>query len=111
MGDVKDPIEGYARCETVLPVMGGQIMNIPGMPTRRAMVLKTMDGNLALGVTADIMLARPVAPWARAVAGTAAAGHGPPGPQRDAGARDFRRAVQRDRGGPEAPAGGRCVAD
>ena len=53
MSDVKEPIEGYARCETVLPVMGGQIMDIPGMPTRMALVLKTRDGNLALGVTAE----------------------------------------------------------
>jgi len=53
MDELKEQIEGYARCETVLPVMGGQIMNIPGMPARRAMVLKTMDGTLALGITAE----------------------------------------------------------
>ena len=53
MDELRKPIEGYVRCETVLPIMGGQVMKIPGMPTKRAMVLQTMDGALALGVTAE----------------------------------------------------------
>ena len=53
MDDLKEPIEGYVRCETVLPVTGGQIMKIPGMLARRAMCLQTADGALALGITAE----------------------------------------------------------
>jgi hypothetical protein len=49
----KDAIEGYVRCETLMPVLGCQILPIPGMPTRRALGLLTEDGALALGVTAE----------------------------------------------------------
>ena len=48
----KDQIEGYVRCETLMPILGMQILPIPEMPTRRALALLTEDGSLALGVTA-----------------------------------------------------------
>jgi hypothetical protein len=47
------PIEGYVRCETLMPILGVQILPIPGMPTRRVLGLLTEDGSLALGVTAE----------------------------------------------------------
>jgi hypothetical protein len=50
---VKDQIEGYVRCETLIPILGVQIRPIPEMPTRRALALLTEDGSLALGVTAE----------------------------------------------------------
>jgi hypothetical protein len=49
----KDQIEGYVRCETLMPILGMQILPIPEMPTRRALALLTEDGSLALGVTAE----------------------------------------------------------
>jgi hypothetical protein len=49
----KDQIEGYVRCETLIPILGAQILPIPQMPTRRALALLTEDGALALGVTAE----------------------------------------------------------
>jgi hypothetical protein len=52
---VKSPRDGYVRCETetLMPVLGSQIVPIPDMPTRRAFCLLTDDGPLALGVTAE----------------------------------------------------------
>jgi hypothetical protein len=50
---VKDQIEGYVRCETLMPILGVQIRPIPEMPTRGALALLTEDGSLALGVTAE----------------------------------------------------------
>jgi hypothetical protein len=49
----KEQIEGYVRCETLLPILGVQILPIPEMPTRRVLALLTDDGSLALGVTAE----------------------------------------------------------
>jgi hypothetical protein len=49
----KDQIEGYVRSETLMPILGMQIVPIPEMPTRRALALLTEDGSLALGVTAE----------------------------------------------------------
>jgi len=49
----KDPIEGYVRCETLMPVLGVQVLPITNMPTRRVLALLTEDGSLALGVTAE----------------------------------------------------------
>jgi hypothetical protein len=49
----KDPIEGYVRCETLMPILGVQILPITGMPTRRVLALLTEDGPLTLGVTAE----------------------------------------------------------
>ena len=49
----KDPIEGYVRCETLMPILGVQVLPITGMPTRRVLALLTEDGSLALGVTAE----------------------------------------------------------
>jgi hypothetical protein len=49
----KDRIEGYVRCETLMPILGVQILPIPEMPTRRVLALLTEDGSLALGVTAE----------------------------------------------------------
>jgi hypothetical protein len=46
---VKDQIEGYVLCETLMPILGMQILPIPEMPTRRALALLTEDGSLALG--------------------------------------------------------------
>ena len=47
-----EPIEGYVRCETLMPILAAQIMPVPGMPTRRVLALLTEDGPLALGVDA-----------------------------------------------------------
>ena len=49
----KVPRDGYVRCETLMPLLGCQILPIPEMPTRRVLGLLTEDGNLALGVTAE----------------------------------------------------------
>lgn len=49
----KHPKDGYVRCETLIPILGSQILPIPGMPTRRALAVLTEDGSLALGVTAE----------------------------------------------------------
>jgi hypothetical protein len=49
----KDPIEGYVRCETVIPILGVAILPISTMPTRRILALLTEDGSLALGVDAE----------------------------------------------------------
>ena len=49
----KDPIEGYVRCETLMPILGVQVLPIADMPTRKALALLTEDGSLALGVTAE----------------------------------------------------------
>jgi hypothetical protein len=49
----KDQIEGYVRCETLIPILGAQILPIPRMPTRRVLALLTEDGALALGLTAE----------------------------------------------------------
>jgi hypothetical protein len=49
----KDPIEGYVRCDTLIPLLGAQIASIPGMPTRRALGILTEDGSLSLGLTAE----------------------------------------------------------
>ena len=49
----KDPIEDYVRCETLMPILGAQILPITDMPIRKALALLTEDGSLALGVTAE----------------------------------------------------------
>jgi hypothetical protein len=49
----KDPIEGYVRCDTLMPVLGVAIAPISQMPTRRVLALLTEDGSLALGVDAE----------------------------------------------------------
>ena len=49
----KVPRDGYVRCETLMPLLGCQILPGPEMPTRRVLGLLTEDGNLALGVTAE----------------------------------------------------------
>jgi hypothetical protein len=49
----KDPIEGYVRCETLMPILGVQVLPITDMSTRKALALLTEDGSLALGVTAE----------------------------------------------------------
>ena len=49
----KDPIEGYVRCETLMPILGVQVLPITGMPTRKVLALLTEDGSLALGMTAE----------------------------------------------------------
>jgi hypothetical protein len=41
------------RAETLMPILGEQILSIPNQPTRRALALLTEDGSLALGVTAE----------------------------------------------------------
>ncbi len=51
--EAKEPLDGYVRCETLIPILGCQILSIPEMPTRRALALLTEDGSLALGVTAE----------------------------------------------------------
>jgi hypothetical protein len=51
--ETRDPLDGYVRCETLIPILGCQILPIPEMPTRRALALLTEDGSLALGVTAE----------------------------------------------------------
>ena len=49
----KDPIEGYVRCETLMPILGVQVLPITDMPTRKVLALLTEDGSLALGMTAE----------------------------------------------------------
>ena len=49
----KDPIEDYVRCETLMPILGVQVLPITDTPTRQALALFTEDGSLALGVTAE----------------------------------------------------------
>ena len=49
----KGPIEGYVRCETLMPILGVQVLPVTDMPTRRVLALLTEDGSLALGVTAE----------------------------------------------------------
>ena len=49
----KDPIEGYVRCETLMPILAVQVLPITGMPTRKVLALLTEDGSLALGMTAE----------------------------------------------------------
>ena len=49
----KDPIEGYVRCETLMPILGVQVLPVTDMPTRRVLALLTEDGSLALGMTAE----------------------------------------------------------
>jgi hypothetical protein len=48
-----DPIEGYVRGETLMPILGVQILPITDMPTRRVLALLTEDGSLAFGATAE----------------------------------------------------------
>jgi hypothetical protein len=49
----KLPIEGYVRCETLMPILAIQILPVPENPTRRVLAILTEDGGLALGVTAE----------------------------------------------------------
>ena len=49
----EDPIEGYVRCETLMPILAVQILPITDMPTRRVLALLTEDGPLTLGMTAE----------------------------------------------------------
>jgi hypothetical protein len=49
----KLPIEGYVRCEKLMPILGVQIVPIPGHPTQRVLGLLTEDGSLELGVDAE----------------------------------------------------------
>ena len=49
----EDPIEGYVRCETLMPILGVQVLPLRDMPTRKALALLTEDGPLTLGVTAE----------------------------------------------------------
>lgn len=49
----KDQIEGYVRCDTLMPLLAAQIGTIQEMPTRRALGLLTEDGSLSLGLTAE----------------------------------------------------------
>jgi hypothetical protein len=49
----KDPIEGYVRCETLMPILGVQILPVTDMPTRRDLALLTEDGTLALGLAVE----------------------------------------------------------
>jgi hypothetical protein len=53
MDELREPLEGYVRAETLLPLTGGQIMKVPGLLARRALCLQTSDGALALGITAE----------------------------------------------------------
>ena len=46
-------MEGYVRCETLIFILGVQILPIPETPTRRVLALLTEDGAPALGVTAE----------------------------------------------------------
>jgi hypothetical protein len=48
----RDQRDLLLRCETLMSVLGMQILPIPEMPTR-ALALLTEDGSLALGVTAE----------------------------------------------------------
>jgi hypothetical protein len=49
----KDQIEGYVRCDTLMPLLAAVILPIPGMPTCRALGILTEDGSLSLGLTAE----------------------------------------------------------
>lgn len=51
--DAKQRKEGYVRSETLIPILGSQIVPIQEMPMRRALCILTEDGSLALGVTAE----------------------------------------------------------
>jgi hypothetical protein len=51
--EAKAQVDGYVRCETLLPILGVQILPIPETPTRLVLALLTEDGSLALGVTAE----------------------------------------------------------
>jgi hypothetical protein len=51
--ETKQPLEGYVRCDTLMPILASQIVPIPEQPTRRVLGLMTEDGALALGVTAE----------------------------------------------------------
>ena len=51
--EVKQPLEGYVRCDTLMPILASQVVPIPGQPTRRVLGLMTEDGALSLGVTAE----------------------------------------------------------
>ena len=68
----KAPQEGYVRCETLIPILGCQIVPIRQMPTRRVLTLLTEDGSLSLGVTAEsaqaisVLLAKAAAEMRRA---------------------------------------------
>ena len=53
MTKAKPQMPGYVRAETLMPVLGVQILGVPNQPTRRALALLTEDGALALGVTAE----------------------------------------------------------
>jgi hypothetical protein len=50
---MKPPMDGYVRCEALMPILGVKILPIPEMPMRRVLALLTEDGSLALGVTAE----------------------------------------------------------
>ena len=50
---MKPPMDGYVRCEALMPILGVQILPIQEMPTRRVLAILTEDGSLALGVTAE----------------------------------------------------------
>jgi hypothetical protein len=49
----KSQMPGYVRAETLMPILGVQMLDIPNQPTRRVLALLTEDGSLALGVTAE----------------------------------------------------------
>jgi hypothetical protein len=49
----KPQMLGYVRAETLMPILGVQMLGIPNQPTRRVLALLTEDGSLALGVTAE----------------------------------------------------------
>ena len=53
MALAKPPIEGYVRCEALIPILGCQVMLVAGYPTRRALGLLTEEGALVLSVTAE----------------------------------------------------------
>ena len=53
MSKRKPQIPGYVRAETLMPILGVQILDIPNQRTHRALALLTEDGGLALGVTAE----------------------------------------------------------
>jgi hypothetical protein len=50
---LKEPRDGYVRCETLMPTLACFIIEIHDMPTRRVIGLLTDDGPLSLGVTAE----------------------------------------------------------
>lgn len=51
--EAKTPIDGYVRCDTLMPILAAGIEPIPAMPTRRVLGLMTEDGTLTLGLTAE----------------------------------------------------------